>query len=141
MVDPELDLPSPVVTEQQARSFCTRVLRRVAERLNGDDRLWQEVDVNLAVDTGEYPEYALHFRAMQEDFDEVDDEVAPETYCVELMHNEPVFTFCGEVLVPCFQGQWEKDEDQLYDEDFDEGEDEFEVIGHLLVTEKNKYSV
>lgn len=142
-MDPNLDLPSPEVSEQQARSFCVRVLRKIAVRLSGGNRYWQEVDVSLAVETGEYPDYALHIRALQEDIDDVDDEIAPETYCVELMHNEPVFAASDEVLVSSLQNQWEPDEDQLYDEDFDEGEEEgeFEIVGHMRVTEKIFFSV
>ncbi len=130
-----LDVPSPEVTESQARSFCVRALRGAANRLGGD--LWDEVDVNWAVDDGTYPDFAFHFRAMREDFDEDDDELLPETYAVELMHREPVFTIPEQVNAYMVMDGDEPDEDQIFDEPFDTGDtyEEPQEVGHILITE------
>lgn len=139
--NPELDLPSPEITESQARSFCVRALRSAATRLSGNNPDWEEVEVSIAVDSGEYPDYGFHFRAMNEEIEEVDEELTPETYSIEIIYNEPVHAWNGVISAPSFQGLFEQDE-TIYSEPFDEGEDEeFEEIGQLIVTEKFLFSI
>ena len=104
----EFDLPSEVVSEAQARSFCVRALRPAATRINAGNPDWEEVEIHWDIDNDTFPKVSFNFAALHE----VDDDDKDwERYALELSLHYPLNEEWDQIFVNEVLGVIVHDED------------------------------